>query len=325
MLSRLSSPTTSVFLIFTFLSLSGVSHIRPVLAQEFRPAPNHAACSAFIEGQGFYVLGGRGDKNFMIDLSVSWNTSKPVFKKLQGGPKTMGNPCATTNDELFTLVEGTGHVYNVNSGSWRVVHNSHFDLETSIPGGDADQGAKAAADPKTGIVYLPDLSYRKMLSVNLKTNAYNRSDVKIYADEGIQVVAWNAYLKSMVVQHALYPMNLFTPSKVSKSSTGWSKLAFAGPSDIPTYWACGVPAHGGSKMVYYAESVYVLDVVKKTWTKGSPGPGVWITSCAVSGDQLILWGGLAFETNVASNKTYVFNIKTMKWVSRYIAPPSKSA
>jgi len=237
----------------------------------------------------------------------------------------MGNPCATTNNELFTLVEGTGHVYNVNSGSWRVVHNSHFDLETSIPGGDADEGAKAAADPKTGIVYLPDLTYRKMLSVNLRTNAYNRSDVKIYADEGIQVVAWNAHLKSMVVEHALYLMNLFTPSKVGKSSTGWSELEFPRPQDIPTRWACGVPAQGGKKMVYYAESVYVLDVVKKTWSKGSPGPGVWITSCAVSGDQLILWGGLAYETDTASNKTYVFNIKTMKWISRYIAPPSKSA
>ncbi|KAK3829093.1 MAG: hypothetical protein J3Q66DRAFT_435511 [Benniella sp.] len=320
----LSSNTIITLLAFALSLLSSVFLIHPVLAQGLRPAPNHAACSAFIEGQGFYILGGRGDDNFMIDLSVSWNTSDPVFKKLEGGPRTMGNPCATTNDELFMLVEGTGYVYNVSSDTWRVVHNSYFDLVTRIDADILGAEAMAAADPETGIVYLPDLSFRKMLSVNLRTNAYELSNVTIYADEGIQVVAWNSHLKSMVVEHALYPMNLFTPSKVSKSSTGWSKLEFPRPQDIPTNWACGVPAHGGTKMVYYAEWVYVLDVVKKTWTRGPPGPGVWRTSCAISGDQFILWGGLAFETDTTSNKTSVFNIKTMKWTSGYIAPPSRS-
>ncbi|KAK3829078.1 MAG: hypothetical protein J3Q66DRAFT_24319 [Benniella sp.] len=324
MLPFLPSHTTLSLLTFTLSLIFGVFFIHPVLAQEFRPAPNHAACSAFIEGQGFYILGGRGDDNFIIDLSVSWNTSDPVLKKMEGGPRIMGNPCAMTSDELFTLVEGTGYVYNVRSGTWRVVHNSYFNLETKGPDGNLDKEAKAAADPETGIVYLPDMTFTKMLSVNLMTNAYNVSNVKIYADDGIHVVAWNAYLKGMLVENAGYVANLFMPSKVSKSSTGWSTPVFGGAPGFPGYWGCGVPAHGGTKMVYTSwGTVYVLDVVKKTWKTGPPGPEVWRTSCAVTGDQLILWGGL-ISTGGTSNKTHVFNIKTMKWSSGYIAPPSSS-
>ncbi|KAK3829084.1 MAG: hypothetical protein J3Q66DRAFT_324318 [Benniella sp.] len=318
--SSLPFPTKFALLIFTLSFFFSFILIRPVLAQGFRPAPNDPACSAFIEGRGLYILGGRGDDNFMIDLSVSWNTSDPVFKKLEGGPRTMGNPCATTNDELFTLVEGTGYVYNVSSGTWRVIHNNYFELETR----SEYRISMAAADPETGIVYLPDKSFTKMLSLNLRTNEYNISDVKIYADEGIDIVVWNAYLKGMWVQNALYSPFLFTPSKVSKSSTGWSELGFGRPAEIIMGWACSAPAHGGSTMVFLEYgTVYILDVVKKTWKKTPLGPYVYGDTCAVTGDQLILWGGLIKGSSL-SNNTFVLNIKTMKWASRYIAPPSRT-
>jgi hypothetical protein len=207
-----------------------------------------------------------------------------------------------------------------------VVHNSYFDIDTIPGGGNVDDGTKAAADPETGIVYLRDKSFRTMLSLNLRTNEYNISDVKIYADEGIDIVVWNAYLKGMVVENAAYVANLFSPSKVSKSSTGWSELVQKGNTDITEVWICSAPAHGGVKMVYiddYAR-VYVWDAVKKIWKKGPLGPAVWRTSCAVTGDQFILWGGMIGEDNILYNSTFVFNIKTMQWTSRYIAPPSQS-
>jgi hypothetical protein len=256
----------------------------------------------------------------MIDLSVSWNTSDPVFKKLEGGPRAMGNPCATTNDELFTLVEGTGYIYNMRSGTWRAIHNSYFELETR----KGSRTSIAAADPETGIVYLPETYFTTMLSVNLRTDAFNRSDVKIYADEGIDIVVWNAYLKGMWVQNARFSPNLFMPSKVSKSSTGWSELGVGRPPGIPMKWTCSAPAHGGSTMVFLEyKIVYILDVVKKTWKKAPPGPDVVGNTCAVTGDQLIVWGGLIKGSSI-SNNTFVLNIKTMKWASRYIAPPSQS-
>ncbi|KAK3829079.1 MAG: hypothetical protein J3Q66DRAFT_324303 [Benniella sp.] len=322
MFPSLSFPTIFTLLILTLSFLSSVFLIHPVLAQDFRPTPNYAACSAFIEGQGFYILGGRGDDNFMIDLSVSWNTSDPVFKKLEGGPRTMGNPCAMTKDELFTLVEGTGYVYNVSSGTWRVIHNNYFELETR----SEYRISMAAADPETGIVYLPDKYFTTMLSLNLRTNEYNISDVKIYADESLDIVVWNAYLKGMIVEKAVYAANLFSPSKVSKSSTGWSKLRHKDITDVIEVWICSAPAHGGTKMVYIDDHarVYVWNAVKKTWRKGPLGPAIWRTSCAVTGDQFILWGGMIRPNTILSNSTFVFNIKTMQWTSKYIAPPSRS-
>ncbi|KAK3829087.1 MAG: hypothetical protein J3Q66DRAFT_364134 [Benniella sp.] len=326
----LSSNTIITLLAFALSLLSSVFLIHPVLAQGLRPAPNHAACSAFIEGQGFYILGGRGDDNFMIDLSVPWNTSDPVFKKLEGGPRTMGHPCATTNNELFMMVEGTGYVYNVSSGSWRVFHNNDFDIDTSQPFDGLNGGTTAIANPDTETLYFPNLLAEKVLSVNLRTGAYNISDIVMYADEGIDVVFWNAYLKSIVFVHPPYLPVLYTPSKVTKSSNGMSKLGIRiGATvglEVVLLWACGTSAHGGTKMVFLEGwgPVYVVDVAKGTWKKGPPGPRLYKSSCAVTGDQFIIWGGLTTNEGNSSNKTFVFNIKTMKWTSRYVAPPRRS-
>ncbi|KAK3829081.1 MAG: hypothetical protein J3Q66DRAFT_364127 [Benniella sp.] len=330
MLPYLSFPTIFTLLIFTLSFLSNVFLIHPVLAQGLRPAPNHAACSAFIEGQGFYILGGRGDDNFMIDLSVSWNTSDPVFKKLEGGPRTMGHPCATTNNELFTLVEGTGYVYNVSSGSWRVFHYNDFDVDTRVRFEGVDGRTTAIANPDTETLYFPNLLAEKVLSVNLRTGAYNISDIVVYSDDGIHVVLWNAYLKSVVFVHALYTPVLYTPSKVTKTSNGMSELNFGiGPKmgpEVVLLWACGTSAHGGTKMVFLEGwgPVYVVDVAKGTWKNGPPGPRLYKSSCAVTGDQFIIWGGLTTKEGNSSNKTFVFNIKTMKWTSGYVAPPRRS-
>ena len=54
-------------------------------AQKFRPTPDIYKCSAFVEGQAFYLLGGISQENFILDLSAPWNTSDPAYKKLGWG------------------------------------------------------------------------------------------------------------------------------------------------------------------------------------------------------------------------------------------------
>ncbi|KAF9364322.1 hypothetical protein BGX34_001860 [Mortierella sp. NVP85] len=95
-----------------------------------------------------------------------------------------------------------------------------------------------------------------------------------------------------------------------------------------------MPAYNGSKMVHFQglwprtddhgnwieESVVqVLDIATRKWTTGPKTPKRDGALCAVSGDQVIIWGG-------SNNRTFyesalVYNMKTNKWVSSYIAPP----
>ncbi|KAK3829090.1 MAG: hypothetical protein J3Q66DRAFT_324325 [Benniella sp.] len=324
MFLSLVSPTTFTLFAFTLSFLVSVFCSPSVLAQKFRPAPNHAICSAFIEGRGFYILGGLKGENFMLDLSISWNASDPVYKKLQGGPKVMGRPCATTNDELFMMFNGIGYLHNLSSGSWGNIHNDNIDYNPY-----SGLGEIAVIDPETRTAYFPaneldgDGNGIAMLSVDLKTGAFNTSDHDIYVSEGIHVVVWNAYLKSMLVIHALYPPDIFTPSKVSQSSTGWDIMDDGQKPDVIIGWACGASALGGTKMIFLEKwgPVYIWDVVKTTWKKGPLGPKLEETSCAVSGDQFILWGGYTGENETLSDKTYIYNMKTDKWASRYIASP----
>ncbi|KAF9344725.1 hypothetical protein BGX34_005396, partial [Mortierella sp. NVP85] len=99
------------------------------------------------EGQGLYVLGDL--QNFMIDLSVSWNASNPVYKKLNTGPEAGG--CAMTNNgDLFTVFQGRGYIYNVKLGLWKSFQNIHFATTPSSSG--------AVSDPETGIIYIPNAS-----------------------------------------------------------------------------------------------------------------------------------------------------------------------
>ena len=266
----------------------------------------------------------------MLDLSVPWNTSSPAFKKLKGVPKVGGRTCAATNNgDLFMLSDGRGYIYNSTSKSWRSFKNTNF---ATIP-----FWAFAVSDPETGIVYLPnggkDLSGKKrvMLTVDTGTNKVTSTAFNPLAKQG-DVVAWSALLRSLVVINGTHDPALFTPSKVTKSSDGWSVLKTTGKTGKVDVWSCGAPAYGGSTMVFLGgyvsnktatNSVYMLDVVKGTWKQGPSVPKGFKNEgdCAVSGDQFIAWGSMPpTDVNNNTSKTLVFNIKTEKWVSKY-APP----
>ncbi|KAK3816552.1 MAG: hypothetical protein J3Q66DRAFT_401694 [Benniella sp.] len=303
-----------------------------VLAQKFRPTPDIYKCSAFVEGQAFYLLGGLTEEKFILDLSVSWNTSDPAYKKLEGGPpKVDRQACAMTNngEDLFVMSVGAAYIYNVKSNSWKPFPNANFATSTK-----SESGYYAVTDPETDIIYLPnggtDFTGRElMLSVDIKTGTVNTSGSNPYAK--FQPV-WNAYWKSFVVVTKEYGLMTFTPSNVTKSSDGWNVSNIPTPEDS-WMWDCGASAYGGSMMIFVTytsgtlatpSTVYILDVIKQTWKQGpsipeDPGLGRESSSCAVSGDQFIVWGGV-FDATYA-NTTRVFNIKTNKWVSRYIPPP----
>ncbi|KAK3819526.1 MAG: hypothetical protein J3Q66DRAFT_398973 [Benniella sp.] len=331
MIHSIPSSVTFTVLTLTLNLLFPPSLIPTVAAQDFRPQPNSETCNAYAEGQGLYILGGTTKENFMLDLSVSWNASEPVFKKLPGGPSVDIGACAMTNngDDLFVLTKGTGYVYNVKSSTWSVFHNANF--------GATGKGQAATSDPKTGFIYLPTYGMnfageKVLVSLDLKSNTVNTTAVGV-DPQWYQLAIWSTFLKSIVIMDQHRNPFTFTPSIVSNPDKGWGKLELTSPEFPGTYiansWNCGAAAYNGTKLIHIGRtlggitSVYIMDVVKRTWMRGPIAPSLFYSACAVTGDQFIVWGG-DFYDGPETNKTYAFNMKTEKWVSRYIAPPPRS-
>ncbi|KAF9349392.1 hypothetical protein BGX34_001818 [Mortierella sp. NVP85] len=324
MSQSLSSPVAFTFLTLTLSFLLCALSSPSVLAQKSIPQIYFYNCGVSVEGQGFYLFGDEDEDRYMIDLSVSWNASNPVCKKLRTKPKVEGTCAATNNGDLFTVFQGRGYIYNMKSGSWNSFQSIHFATTPPMK--------RAVSDPETGIIYIPDAGVdlsgkRVMLSVNPETETVNSTTMNPLADDDdTDVIGWSAHLRSMVALNGT-DMVLFTPSKVTELSDGWSVLSttWRGKADL---LVCGAPAYGGSTMAFLGrnnlnltDTVYILDVVKRTWKQGPPAPnGFSSIDCAVSGDQFITWGDQLDSSNVL----LVFNMKTEKWVSKYVAPPRRA-
>ncbi|KAK3809569.1 MAG: hypothetical protein J3Q66DRAFT_373809 [Benniella sp.] len=334
----LSSPTFAL-LILT-LTLFCVSFCSPVLAQKFKPQPDSDKCSAFAEGQAFYLLGGLRNENFMLDLSVPWNTSDPVAKKLQGGLLVNGHGCTMTNDgDLFVLTAGAGFIYNPRSDAWTTLSHNALITSTRIEFG--------ATDPETGIIYIMDNDIPKsqmtMYSIDPRTKDVTTSIVpRTLVPLSFDGIAWSEYLKSMVtvVSYSESPVSIFTPSKVNEPSKGWSAFATTGQEGSRLIFHCIAPARSGSIMVFLGETsrdisvipetnVFFLDLTTRSWRIGPTIPTTSLSmlsmsgcSCAVSGDQFIVWGGNGVGSLI-SNRTLVLDMNAGTWVSRYVPPPPR--
>ena len=307
----------------------------------FQPIPVASPCFAYVEGQGLYVAGGYTKNStlsqaFVLDLSVSWNTSDPVFRKLKNGPTMNHTPCSMFNngEDLFVLSQATGYIYNVKSDSWTVLHNNIFMDAYTIAG---------ATDLESGIIYIPnggmDFSGKRVvLALDMKTGTSSTTAMPPIdiVDLNVISIAWCAYLRSFlfIFQSGLN-MHTFTPSNVSESSSGWGTLTTKGIG-LSGVQSCFFPAYDGTKMVYFSTDnlqgyVVILDMATLTWKQGPPTTALIYAACAVSGDYFIVWGGETdgqlhiMDTNTNGGdipgETLVFNLKKGTWTSRYIPPP----
>ncbi|KAF9363242.1 hypothetical protein BGX34_004590 [Mortierella sp. NVP85] len=311
--------------IVTFLlgaSFSPFAH-----AQKFQPTPGYQPCSVFIEGQGFYIFGGGTlpilaavTQAFMIDLSVSWETSDPAYKMLRDGPGAVLATCTLlpNGEDIFILDLGVPYIYTVKSNSWETI------LHNKLP---MDRGMVSATDPESKLTYVvqrpaSDTGIATVYTLDLAAKTLNGTTMPNMKLEPFFLAAWSAHLRSMLFFLSTSQLYIFTPSKVSGSSHGWSILKTTG-DQYPTYPLCFVPAYGGSKMVIYTfnkiGAIYLLDVTTRTWKKGALSTSSGGTACAVSGDQFIVWGG--FDNNELISRTQVYDMKTDKWTSKYVAPP----
>ena len=280
--------------------LLSLSPCLPTHVHSFTPVLTVQPGSAFAEGKALYVLSG-ADANgrlthqtFMIDLSVSWNTTSPAYKLLPEGPYSNGIPSAMSADgqKWLALVRGEGHVFDIQTNTWTVVFN-YTDAHLL-------NGRGAATDPVTGNVFIPFKNLagtQSILIVDLQTNSY-QGDNSIYTvpDTYSNAVTWNSQLKSLLLfsSGTMYAYTM---------SGGWK--TFNSPSGIQaSSSSCMVSSSSGSKVVLfggYSSSlnatvgdIFILDVTTLTWKKGTstaPRDVRRSAACALSGDYFVVWGG----------------------------------
>ncbi|KAF9952848.1 hypothetical protein BGZ72_005880 [Mortierella alpina] len=93
--------------------------------------------------------------------------------------------------------------------------------------------------------------------------------------------------------------------------------------------------YNGTKMVVFGgvtvrretvPSIYILDVVTMTWSKGKDIDPLLSRSdmvCSVAGDNFIAWGGEYDAQRMESlGKPVVYNLKSGQWTDEFIVPPA---
>ncbi|KAF9363238.1 hypothetical protein BGX34_004586 [Mortierella sp. NVP85] len=286
--------------------------------------------NVFVEDVGLFISGGIASRMtaqaFMLDLSVPWNTSDPVFKQLADTDGGLFTSCTLLNGEdIFIIIWGNVHIYNIRTGARKTAfHNMLPYFSMLIP----------VADPVSGVVYaarndLMSSVNRTMHIMDPTTQTITQLPIPVLNNlQAFGGAVWSPHLQSVLFTTSIpNVMYLFTPSNMSGSSQGWSVRNIPGDrSDFSTA-TCFVPAYNGSKMIIYASAidgsrksiVHILDVATWAWAKRTVAPYFGASACAVSGDQLIVWGGYQNET--IRSLTAVYDMKTDKWTSNYVASP----
>ncbi|KAG0364346.1 hypothetical protein BGZ54_007608 [Gamsiella multidivaricata] len=270
----------------------------PAHAQSFQPAVQTGSSSAFVEGQVLYILGGTPPSGilygtptttqaFSIDLSVPWNASSPVYKKLSDGPSTWSRPSTLSSDNKnwFNLVNGTGYVYNVDSAAWSTVIPSNNNINTAY-------GLSAVTDPSTGLIYIPGgyLASKgdpTMLKIDLTKKSTESGDVPAPRTDACFIPAYGG--KKMV---------LFG---------GYSRAQQASLNDVYVLdvgsmrWTRGPDAPATAKRD--------------------------ASACGFSSDYLVAWGGAVTGSDqgtLSGGTVLVYDVKNMAWSDGYDSTGSPS-
>ncbi|KAI8605018.1 hypothetical protein EDD21DRAFT_440688 [Dissophora ornata] len=324
--------------------LSTYSH-----AQSFQPTTTGLTNNNFIEGQALYIQGGRVQGSsaalpqaFKIDLSVSWPINNPVYVQLPNGPSLTTATSALSADKKSWFLIGTYNstVFNFQALTWSSSTVSNPYVEALAFG--------TATNPVSGHIYT---------GVNTVVNSITASDLMSFAPTGSNLgvlteesslsapyltqhhIAWSDAVQRVLIFGGSHTAGFPFVPQVSLTFDGQlydpttkTRSSFAATGDVPSnrFEACFVPAYNGTKIILYGgatfatqpvflNDVYILDVTSGVWTQGlNAGEARGGVSCAISNDQLIIWGG--FTNQGMSTQTLVYNIKTNVWTTNYTLP-----
>ncbi|KAG0367464.1 hypothetical protein BC939DRAFT_435191 [Gamsiella multidivaricata] len=321
-----------------------ISFAPAVHTQSFQPAVVFQSNNVFIEGQAMYVMAGTPSVDsdittpqmFMMDLSVSWNATSPIFKKLPNGPTAVYHTSTLSADKQswFALLNNDAYLYNFQNATWTSILTSPYINKYLLDG--------AVVDPDTGIIYSPNgyvttTGEVSMLRVNLNTSVFD--NVPQYSTKNVSEnysAAWSSAIQGMLfITEIGSELHVYSPTR------GWSAPSGRGAIPSQRAAACLIPVYGGSKMVLFGgysrltasalSDIYVLDIATWTWTKGPDANlpnGRLGASCAVTNDQFVIWGGKSSSPTLdvmADNTALIYNLKTNTWINSFVALPKPTA
>jgi hypothetical protein len=302
----------------------------------FRPQHVYAPYYSHFEDQALYVGGGKIvnslttlSQAFAIDLSVSWNTSSPVFKQLPDFFAEWSSPSTITSDgNQWVVCSGnTVYAYTFSTEQWDRVLD-----EIDV----ACHSIQATTDPTTGIIYIPNAFDDAMMSLDLAT----KTSTKVPMPPSLTTlrsfsVAWNEEMGKMVLIGGSTEINNKLHMFSFNEQDGWMDLtkAIKDPIPAPREDACFVSSNRGAKMVLFGgfsanglgvlRDIHVLDIATMSWSKG-PDVGLkdqrGVAACGASNGYFIAWGGR--DENKGASSTIVYDITNNTWTNTFVASSS---
>ncbi|GJJ67968.1 hypothetical protein EMPS_00314 [Entomortierella parvispora] len=286
-----------------------------------------------------------------LDLTATWNASKPVWTNLS--PPNLSMLQHSLDDVymyMYMAVSLDGKYLNTfgrNQLRYNSVQNA-WTLVTLRADSMPRLDYLSAQDRDTGLVYMAEgdigiKNMQYMYSFDMVANTII-SSVPIPAGTVAEnigstfgrwahySVAYSAYRKSLLYSgrsvNGTYgtPVNLELIEFIPANNT-WRTLLTQGPQPTNRIGHCMEPNEDGTKIVVFGGrletnllltgELWILDVPTMTWTQGpSASQPRYESACTIVNDTLINWGGRVDEYTVAP-LVLLFDLKANTFVNEY--------
>ncbi|KAF9184847.1 acyl-CoA-binding domain-containing protein 4 [Haplosporangium sp. Z 767] len=230
---------------------------------------------------------------------------------------------------LISLAQRNISTYSFASNTW--TGPSPFDFLYT--------GITAAADPVTGLVYLPHVFEEgpNMRVFQPADNTWTVAPKPPLDVDGCSLI-WSTARKRLLLYSKAstpYPHLLeFDPTKAL-----WTSLKTIGDQPGAVSNHCMTSAYKGTKMVLFggvkdgktSGSIYILDVQTLSWKKGADidtSQARNSMACTAAGDSFVAFGGGTMNKQPGFKDMLIYNLKTDKWTDQFYLntpPPAPNA
>ncbi|KAF9420389.1 hypothetical protein BGZ94_009124, partial [Podila epigama] len=324
--------------IFLFLLDLGLTHAQA----GFKPATTWASASVAIEGKAFYIQSGRPNnvntqtwvpQLFAIDLAIAWDVQSPAYIQMRSVIEGQWPPNALLPDGITWVSIKANTLMHLKLTTGQLERKSALG-----PNFNHFRNLAAAWDPTRGEMVIPGgfiVSLNENTTVRLDPNLGTLTALPVMTPE-VDLTQYYSIVSSESAKAMFYFGGLNndivynTFARLAYGGTAWQLMNIPGGPSARAV-SCFVSAYNGAKLVLFGgegegkvtlSDIYIFDVASEKWERGRDGGPTRARaghSCAISGDNLVIFGGYAAVSNrpPVQDTTSVFNLKTMDWQDRY--------
>ncbi|KAF8961694.1 hypothetical protein BGZ46_001304 [Entomortierella lignicola] len=219
------------------------------------------------------------------------------------------------------------------------ISTNFWSIEAPLPAPSTKQaGLRAVTDPRSGLIYIPSGANNGTGMVQFNPSNNNVTALSNPPTLGIKPVfygaVWSTQRNSVLMYGGRSIDNMQNTSQqffeYLPSTSSWSVVNTQGTSPGDTNNNCMVAANNGTKIIVFGGqtssgtllgSLFILNVTTMTWSQGAsidPTLNRAGMACAVSGDNLVVWGGIGPASSAAAfNAPSIYNIRANKWTTQF--------